>query len=67
MKKIVLITMLGVFASAAFTSCKETTKEKQVIVKEQPAKEQDGVFEKAGEKMDNKVDEKVNEALDDNK
>ena len=52
-------------AGGAFVSCKETTKEKEVIIKEEPAAEEDqGVLERVGEKVDDKVDEEVDETID---
>ncbi|MCM5662651.1 hypothetical protein [Galbibacter mesophilus] len=66
MKRIILsAAMLFVF-TGAFVSCKETEKEKEVIIKEEPAAEEqaEGVLERAGKEVDEEVNEEIDETIE---
>ncbi|MCF8715432.1 hypothetical protein JM658_11390 [Joostella atrarenae] len=66
MKKIILSASMLLVIAGAFVSCKETTKEKEVIVKEAPAAEEEdkGVLERVGEEVDTEVNEEIDETIE---
>lgn len=68
MKKIIFALAFLTFSAFSLVSCRET-KEKTIVI-EKEAKEEKGILEKAGEKVDKEVndeiDEKIEEIGDDN-
>ncbi len=62
MKNLLLVLTFVFLVAPAFHSCRET-KEKTVVI-EKETKEEKGVLEKAGEKVDKEVNDEIDKTID---
>lgn len=62
MKNLLLVLTLVFLVAPALHSCRET-KEKTVVI-EKETKEEKGVLEKAGEKVDKEVNDEIDKTID---
>ena len=70
MKKILLTLTVLFIGAIALTSCRDTEKETETIVKEvevstdETTQEAGGILERAGQKVDDKVNDKIDDQID---
>ena len=72
MKRFFLLSSLILFSTISLISCREETKEKQVIVreveveKEEPVEveERKGILERTAEKVDNEVNKEIDKEIE---
>ncbi|AZQ42963.1 hypothetical protein [Nonlabens ponticola] len=70
MKKVTLAIAVLFIAATAFTSCRETEKETETIVREvevetqDAAEESEGILERAGSAVDAEVNKEIDEEID---
>ncbi len=70
MKKIVFAIASVIIGATALTSCRETEKETETIIKEvevtkeAPTQESDGILERAGKAVDNEVNKEIDQEID---
>tara|TARA_R110002020_G_scaffold98208_2_gene233909 strand:+ start:871 stop:1074 length:204 start_codon:yes stop_codon:yes gene_type:complete len=67
MKKAIILVALMTL-TVGFTSCRETTTEKETVVREVEVDETDdgGILERAGKEVDDEVNEEIDKIGDDN-